>query len=320
MIEVRASTRVEAVRQSVNGRCRLKRRTRGSERKVPDFNEKDLHVSRVTTVGEHVSPNSASLKRELLRFWNSQQLYWDSISTAESEVSPQRQRAASFLPEGGKVLDVACGSASNGYWISRRCRYFGSDISETGLRRAVRSASRLICADADQLPFASESFNAAISTFALEHAVNPVEMLFEMCRVVLPGGRIILLGPSWDLPFWFPNSLQSSLQTRGSRLSYSMKRLLGQLRGCLLGRLPFLRIDDPDAFHREFVHDADAVYVVWSYEVIRQMKRFGCHLIHAEVDDRMLGTRSLVRLLKRLLFLLPVYRYAGSTVLLVFQR
>jgi SAM-dependent methyltransferase len=277
-------------------------------------------VPKVTNVDGQEDVRASLLKKELVKFWNSQQVYWDPISTEKAAASPQREKAASFLSDGGRVLDVACGSAANAYWIARRCTYFGSDISQTGLRRATDSALRLVCGDADQLPFASESFEAAISTFALEHCVNPVQMLREMQRVVRPGGRIILLGPSWDLPFWYPNAVQSKLQEPGWRVAYTLQRVLGQLGGWLFGRLPFLRIEDPDAFHREFVHDADAVYVVWTYEVIRQMKRFGCRLVHAEVDDRMWGTKNLVRLLKRLLYLLPLYRHAGSTVLLVFER
>jgi hypothetical protein len=75
-------------------------------------------------------------------------------------------------------------------------------------------------------------------------------------------------------------------------------------------------VEEPDIF----VRDADAVYVEWSYEVIRQLKRWGFKLIHSEVDDRLLGTNFGVRLLKRLLILLPPYRLAGSTVLMVFER
>jgi len=68
------------------------------------------------------------------------------------------------------------------------------------------------------------------------------------------------------------------------------------------------------------VCDADAVYVVWMYEVVRQMKRWGCRLIHDEVDDRLLGTRAWARRLKQFLLGLPPYRWAGSAVLLVFER
>jgi len=90
-----------------------------------------------------------------------------------------------------------------------------------------------------------------------------------------------------------------------------------QLNGWLLGRLT---IEEPDVFSLPFVHDADALYVVRPYEVIRQMQGWELHLVHGEVDDRMFGFSLSVRLLKRLLYLLPLYRYAGSPALLVFER
>ncbi|MBZ5700733.1 MAG: class I SAM-dependent methyltransferase [Acidobacteriia bacterium] len=263
---------------------------------------------------------ATQLKQRLVAFWNTQEHYWDGISDEVAANSPNRGRAASFIPEDSRILDVACGSAANAQWLKPRGAYFGSDISQSGLRRAQQPELRLACGDAEALPFADASFDAAISTFALEHAVRPVQMLQEMCRVVRPGGRVVLLGPSWDLPFWYPNALQSKVAKPGWRRSYTWKRVLGQLGGWLFGRLPFLIIEEPDALSLPFVYDADAVYVVWSYEVIRQMRRWGLRLVHGEVDDRMLGFSAPVRLLKRLLYLLPPYRFAGSTVLLVFER
>ncbi len=249
--------------------------------------------------------SAAQLKQRLLAFWNSHEQYWDGVSGEIAANSPNRKRAASFIPEGSRILDVACGSAGNAQWLKPRGTYCGTDISQLGLRRADQAELQLACADAEALPFADASFDAAISTFALEHAVRPVEMLREMCRVVRPGGRVVLLGPSWDLPFWYPNALRSKVGKPGWRRSYAWKRFFGQVGGWLFGRLPFLIIEEPDAFSLPFVYDADAVYVVWSYEVIRQMQRWGLNLVHGEVDDRMLGSRVPVRFLKRLLYLLP---------------
>lgn len=266
------------------------------------------------------APREAALKRRLQEFWNSHQPYWDALTEEVSANSPNRSKAASYVPEGSNVLDVACGSAANAYWLAGKCRYFGADISQSGLRRASTPGLRLACGDGDQLPFAGASFDVVISTFALEHAVNPVRMLEELRRVVRAGGRIVLLGPSWDLPFWYPNSVRSKAQKPLWRLTYTIRRLIGQLGGWLLGMLPFLMVEDPDVFYSEFINDADAVYVVWSYEVIREMRRWGCRLVHCEVDERMLGHHWAVRLFKRILFLLPPFRYAGSTVLMVFER
>jgi hypothetical protein len=104
------------------------------------------------------------------------------------------------------------------------------------------------------------------------------------------------------------------------RLKYTVKRFIGQIIGGLFGLLPFYT-NDPDCLRsEEFVHDADAVYVVWAWEVVKFMSRLGCRLIHWEVGERLLGHRWFIRCLKRLLMRLPLYQYAGSTLLLVFER
>ncbi len=189
-----------------------------------------------------------------------------------------------------------------------------------GLRRAIDPSLMLVCGDADCFPFRDGTFDAAFCTFALEHAVNPLQFLRETHRVVRPGGRIVLLGPSWDFPFWYPNALRSRAVDLRWRMKYTANRWAKQMAGWLFGTLPFCVIEDPDVFRSEWVHDSDAVYIVWTYEVIRQVKRWGCRLVHWEVDDRQLGTRAEVRVFKRLLMLLPPYRRAGGTVLLVFEK
>ena len=280
---------------------------------------RDVGVSSLGTV-EAEGLARSRLKQRLIHFWDTQPIYWELVTDEISANTPSRGRAASFIREGSRILDVACGSAANAQWLKPRGSYFGCDISQGGLKRVQQSGLCLACADAEALPFADASFDAVISTFALEHAVRPVQMLREMSRVVRSGGRIVLLGPTWDLPFWYPNALQSKSQRRGWRRSYTWQRFLGHLRGWLFGELPFLIVEDPDALSRPFVYDSDAVYIVWSYEVIQQMKRLGLRLVHCEVDDRMLGHRLLVRWLKRMLYLLPPYRHAGSSVLMVFER
>jgi SAM-dependent methyltransferase len=265
-------------------------------------------------------PEVARLKERLRAFWDAQQGYWDMTSSGECVESPARERAASFLRAGESVLDVACGTAANAAWLKDRCRYYGVDLSVTALQQPIRSSLRLACGDADHLPFRDDAFDGVVATFVLEHAVEPVKTLREMCRVAKPGGRIVLLGPAWDLPFWYPNSLRSMGGHYWWRVRYVLNRFWGQLLGWILGRLPFVRVDEPDAFHSEFIYDADAVYVVWTYEVIRTMRRWGHKLVHWEVDDRLLGTNPAVRSLKRLLMLLPIYRYAGNSVLLVFEK
>lgn len=262
----------------------------------------------------------AQLKRRLVKFWNSQEIDRNPQVDEAAANLPFRERMASFVQEGSHILDVACGTTANARWLISRGTYFGVDIS-LGLLRLVRERNlRLTCADAESLPFGNDAFDTVLLTFALEHSVNPVAVLEELCRVVRPQGRIILLGPSWDLPFWYPPALRSRAERPGWRLRYTLGRLNGQLRGWLLGQLPFMIIEEPDALNGPVEFDGDAVYITWTYEVIRKMNRLGCQLIYSEVDSRLLGSRRVPSLFKRLLLLLPPYQLAGSTVLMVFQR
>ena len=48
--------------------------------------------------------------------------------------------------------------------------------------------------------------------------MDPVGVLREMCRVVGKKGRVMLLGPTWDLPFWYPNALASKSKNAGWRI------------------------------------------------------------------------------------------------------
>ncbi len=260
------------------------------------------------------------LKAQLREFWSSNDAYLDHPAQDDAGERSLRVRAASFVPVGSRILDVACGVGTNSDSFTLRGQYFGTDVSANFLRRGIEQNLRLACADGEALPFAGESFDVVITTYALEHCVEPVGLLREMVRVARRGGRIILLGPAWDFPFWYPNALLSKAGSLVWRVGYAARRAAGQVRAMLGGASPFMIIDDPDALTRPFVYDSDAVYVVWTFEVIRLMKEWGCRLILGEADTPLLGENALVRLGKRLLMRLPAYRYAGSTVLLVFEK
>jgi SAM-dependent methyltransferase len=262
-----------------------------------------------------------SFKKSLLLYWENTETYEKALESEEFVNSPHRQKACSFVSPDGLILDLGCGRGANAVHL-RDCRYVGLDISFSLLPKISLQSRCFVNGDAELLPFRDQTFDGVIATFVLEHSTDPQRLLSEVCRVVRQGGRIVLLGPSWDFPWWYPNSLRSQVGSSSlKRLKYTVKRFIGQIIGWLFGLLPFHTISDPDCLrNEEFVHDADAVYVVWAWEVVKFMSRLGCHLIHWEVDDRLLGHRWFVRLLKHFLLRLPLYQYAGSTLFLVFER
>ncbi|MEM2351979.1 MAG: class I SAM-dependent methyltransferase, partial [Thermoproteota archaeon] len=152
------------------------------------------------------------LKSRLQKFWNHCDAYWGCLGSEDSLHLPIRQRAAYFIPEGSLVLDLGCGNAANSVHLrAKKCRYVGLDISLTGLRNSVWDSLNLVCGDAEFLPFRRGVFDALLATFVLEHSTAPAQLLSEMCRVVRLGGVIVLLGPTWDFPWWYPNSLRARM-------------------------------------------------------------------------------------------------------------
>lgn len=76
------------------------------------------------------------------------------------------------------------------------------------------------------LPFRSEAFEAAYATESLEHAVDIQRAVDEMCRVVKPGGRIVIIDknaehwgrlktPEWER--WFKRAELEKLLGRHCR-------------------------------------------------------------------------------------------------------
>lgn len=97
-------------------------------------------------------------------------------------------------------------------------RYFngqrsGANLTARGDPTASRPGHDLGCpaaspdwefriGDAEDLPFADESFGAVSSSFAMEHSENPERALAEAFRVLQPGGRIADRTVSGDATGW----------------------------------------------------------------------------------------------------------------------
>ncbi len=104
-----------------------------------------------------------------------------------------------------RVLDVACGSGSGALIASRRyCEAVGIDYVPALIRRAVLRAdaegydAEFMVADAQDLPFPENAFDAVISIFGVQFAPDQQKAANEMLRVCRPGGIIGLASPVPD--------------------------------------------------------------------------------------------------------------------------
>jgi ubiquinone/menaquinone biosynthesis C-methylase UbiE len=100
---------------------------------------------------------------------------------------------AAAVATGMRVLDIACGPGLVAAAAARRHAVpVGIDFSAAmlALARAGHPAIRFEKADAEALPFADDSFDAAVANFGVHHFPDPVRALGEARRVLRPGGRV----------------------------------------------------------------------------------------------------------------------------------
>jgi malonyl-CoA O-methyltransferase len=112
------------------------------------------------------------------------------------------------------VLDVGCGKGRFARVLQDRnpgAVICGLDISEAMLA-CVPAGIDVVSGSMTELPFAASSFDAVYATESLEHAVEIERAVDEMCRVLKPGGKLVIIDknaehwgrfktPTWEK--WF---------------------------------------------------------------------------------------------------------------------
>ncbi|MDY0743866.1 bifunctional demethylmenaquinone methyltransferase/2-methoxy-6-polyprenyl-1,4-benzoquinol methylase UbiE [Paucibacter sp. R3-3] len=111
--------------------------------------------------------------------------------------------AVANLKAGERVLDIAGGTGDLSRAFARKVGETGmvvhTDINEAMLRQG---RNRLLdeglvlptgLCDAEKLPFKSASFDLVSVAFGLRNMTHKDQALAEMCRVLKPGGRLLVL-------------------------------------------------------------------------------------------------------------------------------
>jgi len=152
----------------------------------------------------------------------------------------------------GKWLDYGC--ADGGYAEQLLTvgadEVVGVDVEtsriEQAQARGLKQASFLHCPTGSKLPFGDETFDGAFVNEVMEHVDNEQQSLAELCRVLKPGGRVVVISPNRWFPFeghtvhignrkmnpaplipWLPSRLtQPHVEAR----NYWPRELVGQVR------------------------------------------------------------------------------------------
>ena len=127
-------------------------------------------------------------------------------------VVQRRQFLRALNPEKGeRILDVGSGPGFLAAEVAEATGPTGSvcgiDVSEPMIDLARHHCAQLpwitfSLADATDLPFPDNSFDAVISTQVLEYLPDVDAALAEVHRVLRPAGRVVVVDTDWDSIVW----------------------------------------------------------------------------------------------------------------------
>jgi len=125
-------------------------------------------------------------------FTLNQDTYWRNFAAAKANIK-----------EGYSILDVCCGTGKLAIALAKSVgpsgKVIGLDFSENMLLQASANIKKtpyqqiitLIQGNALQLPFADNSFDCTTIGFGLRNVADIKRTLFEMVRIVKPGGTVL---------------------------------------------------------------------------------------------------------------------------------
>jgi SAM-dependent methyltransferase len=181
------------------------------------------HVQRNRAAWDGLAPSYAKRGREQ---WAANEPTWGIFSVPEADLG--------VLPEsvaGLDVVELGCGTAYVSSWLARRgARPVGIDNSPAQLENARRYQEEfgvdfpLHLGDAEQTPFADESFDLAISEYGASIWCDPYRWIPEAARILRPGGQLVYLVNGTIFMLCAPDDENEPAQDRLLRDYFGMHR------------------------------------------------------------------------------------------------
>ena len=101
---------------------------------------------------------------------------------------------------GSRVLDIGAGTGGIGRELLREatgarvvCADFTLEMMQAGRQRPGGGRLRWCAADALQLPFGDDTFDAVVSGYLIRNVTSAAAAFGEQVRVTAPGGRVVCL-------------------------------------------------------------------------------------------------------------------------------
>lgn len=156
------------------------------------------------TSNETVDSDEQHFKTDDADSYNAVVDYFDQYTERFTSHMPEPMLVMANAPANGRVLDVGTGTGIIALDVAARIglqgKVVGIDLSDGMLNTATNKAEQkgleqkteFLKMDAENLDFEDNSFDAAISLYALRHFPNPGKSVNEIFRVLKPGASIVV--------------------------------------------------------------------------------------------------------------------------------
>lgn len=221
-------------------------------------------------------------------YWQDRRLYSagvDSDPVIAQTLEQHWALLARALPEGSRVLDIACGNGCVGLSMLRSVEAGGGALAITGIDSAAIDPPRFVPEQADvlqrmtfrphtsmeKLPFENESFDVAVSQFGVEYGTVR-DALTEAARILRPHGLFTALA----LPARGP-------AVRAANISLKQCRQIlrgGELFECAITVANALN----EAESKDRAGDSGEILQLFNVEAERTVRKFGnddCDVVFA---------------------------------------
>jgi ubiquinone/menaquinone biosynthesis C-methylase UbiE len=178
--------------------------------------------------------------------------------------------ARAHLPVGGVVLDIGCGSAlAADRLVGCHATYVGIDFGghhiESAAKRYRDSPGPLLTSfvrgDGERLPFGDGTVDVVIFTEVIEHLLRPELAVWEIARVLKPGGVLVMTtNNASEMPLRFPLS---------DPFAY-LEKAIGFTHDKLISHRPWVW---PEPVSAELVDNAGAAWVPHTWHKQAETRR-----------------------------------------------
>jgi ubiquinone/menaquinone biosynthesis C-methylase UbiE len=186
------------------------------------------------------------------------------------EMKSYASEVAELIGEGSSVLEIAPGPGYLSIELAKLGDYkiVGLDISQDFVRIAQANAQRagveiaFFQGNAAALPFEADSFDFAVCTAAFKNFKKPLTALFEMYKVLKPGGRALIIDMNKNASDWqFEENIRNSGLKGGQAVWMKMIFKYFLKKGAYSHKDMSELIDATPFLHHEIKEKGIAIYV-----------------------------------------------------------